>query len=97
TYTFQTPQDPNSISIVYEWNDPTNAITVVSLGNGLVVGGGNTSFTANATRLYTDNDGQCTIRPTASLFINGQQCVSSIQRQTAFFWGDDEESNGNMA
>lgn len=97
TYTFQSPQDPTTISIVYEWNDPANTVTVVTLADGLIVGSDNTSFTANATRLYTENDGQCTIQPTASLYINGVQCVSSIQRQTAFFWGDDEESNGQMA
>lgn len=98
TYSFSSPQDPSTIQIVYEWNDPTNAVTVVDLaGGGLVVGGGNTTFTATANRLYTENNGQCTISPTVSLFINGAQCTSSIQTQSAFFWGDDEESNGAMA
>ncbi|HEU5148497.1 MAG TPA: hypothetical protein VFT90_17340, partial [Chryseosolibacter sp.] len=37
TYSFSIPQDPSTIQIVYEWNDPTNAITVVDLaGGGLV-------------------------------------------------------------
>ena len=98
TYSFSSPQDPSTIQIVYEWNDPSNAITVVDLGGGgLVVGGGNTTFTATANRLYTENNGQCTINPTVSLFINGVQCTSSIQAQNAFFWGNDEESNGVMA
>lgn len=97
TYSFSQAQDPASIQIVYEWNDPGNNRTIVNSGNGLVVADGNTSFTANANRLYTENRGQCTLNPTVSLFINGVQCVSSIQRQSAFFWGDDEESNGNMA
>ena len=98
TYSFSSPQNPADIQIVYEWNDPGNNITVIDMaGGGLIVGGGNTIFEANATRLYTENDGQCTIMPTVSIFINGVQCTSSIQTQTAFFWGDDEESNGNMA
>lgn len=98
TYSFSSPQDPATIQIVYEWNDPTDDVTVVDiLSGGLVVGGGNTTFTATANRLYTENSGQCTIQPTVSLFINGVQCTSSIQTQTAFFWGDDEESNAIMA
>ena len=98
TYSFSSAQDPGNIQIVYEWHDPTNDVTVVDLSSGgLVVGGGNTTFTASANRLYTENSGQCTIRPTVSLFINGVQCTSSIQTQTAFFWGDDEESNAVMA
>ena len=98
TYSFSTPQDPSTIQIVYEWNDPTNDVTVVDIfSGGLVVGGGNTTFTATANRLYTENNGLCTIQPTVSLFINGVQCTSSIQTQTAFFWGDDEESNAVMA
>lgn len=96
TYSFSSPQDPSTIEIVYEWNDPTNAVTIVDLASGLTVGGGNTTFTAMANRLYTENNGQCTIRPTVSLFINGIQCTSSIQTQSAFFWGHDEESNGVM-
>lgn len=98
TYSFSSPQDPATIQIIYEWNDPTNAITIVdAFSGGLVVGGGNTTFSAMANRLYTENNGQCTISPTVSLFINGSQCTSSIQTQNAFFWGDDEESNGVLA
>ena len=98
TYSFSSAQDPSTIQIVYEWNDPTNDITVVdAFSGGLIVGGSNTTFTAMANRLYTENNGQCTINPTVSLFINGVQCTSSIQTQSAFFWGDDEESNGALA
>lgn len=97
TYSFSVAQDPGTIQIVYEWNDPTNDVTIVDVMSGLVVGGANTTFTATANRLYTDNSGQCSIHPTVSLWINGLQCTSSIQTQTAFFWGDDEESNGIMA
>jgi gliding motility-associated-like protein len=98
TYYFNTPQDPNNIQIVYEWNDPTNAITIVDLGSGLIAGattsGPNTAFTANATFTYFDNNGQCSIMPTASIIIAGVLCPSSSQTQTAFFWGTDEQANG---
>jgi gliding motility-associated-like protein len=94
TYYFNVAQDPNDIEIIYEWNDPTNAITVVNLGSGLIAGAGNTSFTANATFTYTDNNGQCAIIPTASIIIAGTLCPTSSQTQTAFFWGTDEQANG---
>lgn len=94
TYFFNVAQDPNSIEILYEWNDPNNTITVINLGSGLVAGAGNTSFTANATFTYFDNNGQCTIIPTASIIIDGVLCPTSAQTQTAFFWGTDEQANG---
>lgn len=101
TYFFNVPQDPNQIEIIYEWNDPANTVTVIDLGSGLVAGatgfGPNTSFTANSTFTYFDNNGQCSIRPTASIIINGVLCPSSSQTQLAFFWGTDEQANGNIA
>ncbi len=93
TYYFNSPQDPTRIEILYEWNDPDNTITVVGLGSGLVVGGGNTSFTADATFLYTDND-ECTITPTSYVMIDGVICPSSAQIQTAYYWDTDNEGNG---
>src|SRR5688500_4947620 len=64
TYSFSFPQDPATIEIIYDWNNPANDRTVVDINSGgLVVGpsasGINTTFTANASRLYTANDGQC--------------------------------------
>lgn len=101
TYFFNASQDPATIAILYEWHDPTNATTLVDMGSGLVAGttasGPNTSFTANATFTYVDNDGQCSIIPTASIFINGAICPTSAQQQTAFFWGTDEQANGIIA
>lgn len=96
TYNFLAPQVPADISILYEWNDPLNSITVVDAGSGLISNGSNTAFTADATFTYTDNNGQCTIRPTVSIFINGVQCFSSIQEQTAPFWARDDEANGEV-
>lgn len=102
TYSFSTPQTPATIEIRYEWNDPGDTQTSV-MGSDLIVGsspaGINTTFTATATHPYTDNDGQCTIQPTVSIYINGVQCPSSIQTQTAFFWDRDDGGNGeiNMA
>jgi gliding motility-associated-like protein len=101
TYYFNVPQDPNDIEIIYEWNDPANTVDVINLGSGLIAGatasGPNTSFTANATFTYFDNNGQCSIRPTASIIINGVFCPSSSQTQLAFFWGTDEQANGNVS
>lgn len=94
TYNFLAPQNPADITILYEWNDPANTITVVDAGSGLIANGTNTAFTADATFTYTDNNGQCTIRPTVSIFINGVQCFSSIQEQTAPFWARDDQANG---
>ncbi len=81
TYYFNVAQNPNDIEIMYEWNDPANTVTVIDLGSGLIAGGGNTEFTANSTFTYFDNNGQCSIRPTASIIINGVLCPSSSQTQ----------------
>ncbi|MGC1243794.1 MAG: PKD domain-containing protein [Chryseosolibacter sp.] len=97
TYYFNVPQNPASIQIMYEWNDPNNTITVVDQTSGLVVAGGNTSFSANASLTYFDNNDQCNIRPTTYVIINGQVCMSSAQQQTAFFWGTDEQANGQVS
>jgi len=97
TYYFGSSQDPNDIEIIYEWNDPLNTITIVNNGTGLIAGatalGPNTSFTANATFTYTDNNGQCAIIPTASIIVAGDLCTSSSKQLTAFFWGTDEQGN----
>jgi gliding motility-associated-like protein len=97
TYNFATPQDPASIEIVYEWNDPGNTIDVVNIGNGLMVDGTGKAFTADRTMLYASNNGQCAIQPTAYIRINGVTCPSSTQTQTAFFWENDDTGNGNLA
>lgn len=97
TYYFNLPQDPASIQILYEWNDPGGSITTVDIGNGLVSSGGNTAFTANAFFTYFDNDDQCTIRPTSYIIIDGQICFSSAQQQMAFFWGTDQQANGQVS
>lgn len=97
TYNFNTPQVPGDIQIVYQWNDPLNSVTSVELGTGLIVSPDNRSFTANATKVYTDHNGLCTIQPTAMLFINGVACPSSMQAQIAPFWGTDRQANGDVA
>lgn len=97
TYYFNVAQDPNDIVIMYEWNDPASTITTVDIGSGLIAAAGNTSFTADATFTYFDNNGQCSIRPTASIIINGVLCPSSSQTQLAFFWGTDEQANANLS
>ncbi len=97
TYFFNTPQNPNNIEIRFEWNDPGNNIDVVNIGSGLVAGAGNTEFTASAPSFtYFDNDGQCTIVPTAYIYINGVLCPTSEEIQTAFFWGTDEQANAQL-
>jgi hypothetical protein len=89
TYYFNVPQNPAQIEIQYEWNDPGNTVTTLNTGTGVTAGatasGPNTSFTANSTFTYFDNNGQCSIRPTASIIINGILCPSSSETQLAFF------------
>jgi gliding motility-associated-like protein len=98
TYQFDTPQDPNTIEIYYDWWDPANSITVRSLATGdLTVSPDNMSFTADGTFVFNTNGGQCTLRPTVYLAINGTICTSSEQVQFARFWGTDEQSNGVVA
>jgi PKD repeat protein len=97
TYYFTVPQPPASIQIQYVWNDPANTVTTVASGSGLVVGGGNTSFSANATFTYNDNNGQCSIRPTVSIIVGGVLCPTSTQTQTAPYWGTDDQANGVVA
>ncbi|MBX7124941.1 MAG: PKD domain-containing protein [Cyclobacteriaceae bacterium] len=94
TYYFNLPQDPATIQIRYEWNDPGNNVTIIKAGSGLVAGAGNTSFSANATFTYNTNNGQCSIRPTVSVVVNGVVCTTSTQLQTAPFWGTDDQANG---
>ncbi len=98
TYYFNVPQDPATIAILYEWNDPTEATTLVDAGSGLIVGsspsGPNTTFTANATFVYTDNNNACNITPTTYVVIDGVVCFTSQQVQTAFYWDTDNEGNG---
>lgn len=97
SYTFTVAQDPATISIVYEWNDPADTRTVIDMGSGLVPTAGNTVFTSNATFTYTDNDDQCAIQPTTILHINGVPCVTSREVKTAFFWAPDDQGNGIVA
>lgn len=94
TYYFTLPQNPADIQILYQWNDPANTFTTIDAGSGLVVGGGNTSFTANSTFTYNNNNGQCSIRPTVSIIVAGVLCPTSTQTQTAPYWGTDDEANG---
>jgi hypothetical protein len=86
TYYFSSPQDPNDIEIIYEWNDPANTVDIINLGSGLIVGAGDLSFTANAPSFtYFDNNGQCAIIPTASIIVAGDLCTTSAKQLTAFF------------
>jgi gliding motility-associated-like protein len=94
TFFFNAAQDPATISILYEWNDPANSTTLIDDSNGLIATAGNTAFTANATFTYFDNSGQCSIVPSVSILINGVLCPTSTQTQSAFFWGTDEQANG---
>ncbi|TRX62071.1 PKD domain-containing protein [Fulvivirga sp. M361] len=97
TYFFNTAQNPADIEIRFEWNDPGNTIDVINTGNGLASAVGNTEFTASAPPFtYSDNNGQCTIIPTAFIYINGVLCPTSEEIQTAFFWGTDEQANAQL-
>lgn len=96
-YYFNTPQNPADIEIRFEWNDPGNQISIINTGNGLITGGGDTEFTATAPLFTYFINNDCTLRPTAYIYINGVQCLSSAQEQNAFFWGTDEEGNGDLS
>ena len=96
TYFFNTPQDPANINIIFEWNDPGNNISVTGLGTGMTASGGNMEFTASGSFTYVDNQNQCTIIPTAYIYIGGVLCPSSAQVQPAFFWGTDEQANADL-
>lgn len=96
TYYFNTPQVPGDIEILFEWNNPTNATTVVDMRSGLIVGAGNTEFTANATFTYPEDD-NCSFLPTAYIIIDGAICPTSEQVQTAFSWARDNEFGGVLA
>lgn len=97
TYFFNTPQNPADIEIRFEWNDPGNQISVINIGNGLIAANGDTEFTATAPLFtYFIND-DCTLRPTSYIYINGVLCPTSAQEQTAFFWGTDEDGNGDLS
>src|SRR5690606_28510937 len=72
-------------------------VTEIHSGNGLMAGAGNTSFTASAGLTYNDNNGQCTILPTAYILIDNQICPSSEEQRSAYFWGTDEQANGVIA
>lgn len=95
-YYFNVAQNPNTIQIRYVWNDPANTETTIGLGNGLVASAGNTAFTANASFTYFNNNGECAIRPTTYVLINGVVCPTSEQRQSAFFWGTDVQANARV-
>ena len=95
-YYFNVAQNPNTIQIRYVWNDPANTETTIGIGNGLVASAGNTAFTANASFTYVNNNGECAIRPTTYVLINGVVCPTSEQRQSAFFWGTDVQANARV-
>jgi gliding motility-associated-like protein len=95
TYSFSTGQVPNSIAILYEWNDPANSTTLVEENAGLIINAGYTEFTADANFTYNTNN-DCSIIPTAYIVINGTVCPTSIQRQSAFFWSTDDQGNGEV-
>jgi len=98
TYYFYFPQVPADITIVYEWNDPANTVTVIGDGSGLIVGssvqGANTTFRANSTFTYTSNFGNCRLNPTVSLFIGGVQCPTTVVSRQPAFWSTDNQANG---
>ncbi|HNP18578.1 MAG TPA: PKD domain-containing protein [Fulvivirga sp.] len=96
TYYFNAAQNPNDIEIRFEWNDPGNQISTVNIGNGLVAGPGNTSFTASAPNFTYFINNDCSIRPTAYIYINGTLCPTSQEIQLSPFWGTDEDGNGNL-
>lgn len=97
TYNFNEPQDPATIEIVYQWNDPANTVDVVNMGNGLIFDASHQTFSADRGKIYNTNNGQCVITPTAYIRINGEICTSSIQTQTTYFWEKDNQGNGQVA
>lgn len=94
TYTLLGAQDPNAITIRFEWNDPAATVDDFTNGTGLVVSGGNTIFEATGTFTY-DPGLECAFEPTVTLLFNGDICTSSTQ--DVFVWDDDDSFGGVMA
>jgi len=97
TYYFNTSQNPADIGILFEWNNPGNNTTFVAQGNpDFNSANADTEFTATAEFMYPEND-NCSFFPTAYVFIDGVQCPTSEQIQTAFSWARDNEFGGQIA
>ncbi len=96
-YYFNVPQDPATIAILFEWNDPGNNTTLVNLFSAtpMVVSGGDREFEATATFTYPDND-DCSFSPTAYILINGAICPTSRQVQTAYSWARDNQFGAQL-
>ncbi len=96
TYFFNVPQDPNNISIRYEWNDPGNNVDVYGTGNSqFSVGGGNMEFTAVGTFVYPENE-DCLFEPTTYILVDGTICETSEQVQLVSSWSDDNSFGGDL-
>ncbi len=96
TYFFNIPQDPNQISIRFEWNDPGNNVDIYGLGDPqFSVGGGDTEFTAAGTFVYPENE-DCLFEPTAHILVNGVACETSEQIQLVSSWSNDNDFGGDL-
>ena len=96
TYFFNVPQDPNTISIRFQWNDPGNNVDIYGLGDPqFSVGGGDTEFTAAGTFVYPENE-DCLFEPTAHILVNGVACETSEQIQLVSSWSNDNDFGGDL-
>lgn len=96
TYSFSLPQDPDDITIRFQWNDPTNSVMDVSNGSGLIASNGNMSFQATGTFSYT-RDPNCFFEPQSFILVDGVLCESSEQIQLVTSWDNDDSFGGVMA
>ncbi|MEQ8879011.1 MAG: PKD domain-containing protein [Cyclobacteriaceae bacterium] len=96
TYCFNVPQDPNTISIRFQWNDPGNNVDIYGLGDPqFSVGGGDMEFTAAGTFVYPENE-DCLFEPTAHILVNGVACETSEQIQLVSSWSNDNDFGGDL-
>lgn len=98
TFNFNNAKDPNTVRIIYTWNDPANTVTIrdISSGADFEALNANRSFRANATFVYPANEA-CFFRPNVVIEVDGEVCESSRQEQIVFSWDTDEEFGGQLA
>lgn len=96
TYFFNVAQDPNDITIRFDWNDPGNTVNDYDNGDAVfVASAGNTAFTATGTFTYPQNN-SCSFEPISSLLVNGTECETSRQPQTVTSWARDNNFGGTL-
>lgn len=96
TYYFNVAQDPDDITIRFEWNDPTDHVDIYGVGDPGFNNVGNVEFTATGTFNYLANN-DCSFQPVASLWVGGTECETSRQTQIVTSWARDNGFGGTLS